>query len=359
MTSFEKKTKNNDSDNNLFIQSIFARCEKTMNNPKKVEKISDADITIPTISNYDLILQYNYNKDQLKKFLKHFKLKLSGSKKETITRIYCYLRLSYFVNKIQKIFRGRIQRKYNLLHGPALTKRDICTNKTDFFTMEDLNEIEYSQFISYKDVDDFIYGFDIISLYNLIQKSGKDVKNPYNRMEIPKNVILNMKTLLRLGKLLNIKIDIDIKDVLTEVTDKKSIELRILTLFQNIDSLGHYSNSVWFTSLSRINLIKFVRELGDIWNYRAQITTETKRAICPPTGDPFRNLSMNYIITEHDLENVRKTILDVLEKIVNSGIDRDSKSLGAYYVLGALTLVNSDAAIAIPWLFQSFSYIQL
>ena len=201
-----------------------------------------------------------------------------------------------------------------------------------------------------------IYGFDIISLYNLIQKSGKDVKNPYNRMDIPKSVILNMKTLLRLGKLLNIKIDIDIKDVLTEVTDKKSIELRILTLFQNIDSLGHYSNSIWFTSLNRVNLIKFVRELGDIWNYRAQITNETKRAICPPNGDPFRNLSMNYIITENDLENVKKSILDVLEKIVNSGIDRDSKALGAYYILGALTLVNPDAAIAIPWLFQSFSY---
>uniref|UniRef100_A0A6C0DRQ4 SAP domain-containing protein n=1 Tax=viral metagenome TaxID=1070528 RepID=A0A6C0DRQ4_9ZZZZ len=356
MTSFEKKTKNNESEHDKFIEVVYGRCEKYMPTSKKVEKINDDDIVIPTSNNYELILHYNYNKDQLKKFLKHYKLRLSGSKKEVIVRIYCFLRLSYYATKIQKVLRGRIQRRYNFLHGPALTKREICTNKTDFFTMEDLNEISYSQFISYKDVDDFIYGFDIISLYNLIQKSGKDVKNPYNRMNIPKNVIVNMKTLLRLGKLLNIKIDIDIKDVLTEVTDKKSIELRILTLFQNIDSLGHYSNSIWFTSLNRINLIKFVRELGDIWNYRAQITNETKRAICPPIGDPFRNLSMNYIITEHDLENVRKSILDVLEKIVNSGVDRDSKSLGAYYVLGALTLVNSDAAIAIPWLFQSFSY---
>jgi hypothetical protein len=357
MTSFEKKTKNNESQHDKFIEIVYGRCEKFMPVLKKVEKINDIDIVIPTSNNYDLILHHNYNKDQLRTFLKHYKLRLSGSKKETTARIYCFLRLSFFATKIQKIFRGRIQRRYNSLHGPALTKREICTNKTDFFTMEELNEIEYSQFISYKDVDDFIYGFDIISLYNLIQKSGRDVKNPYNRMDIPKNVIANMKTLLRLGKLLNIKIDIDIKDVLTEVTDKKSIELRILTLFQNIDSLGHYSNPIWFTSLNRLNLIKFVRELGDIWNYRAQITNEAKRAICPPTGDPFRNLSMNYIITEHELENVKKAILDILEKIVNGGVDRDSKSLGAYYVLGALTLVNPDAAIAIPWLFQSFSYI--
>jgi len=356
MTSVEKKVKNNASDLDTFIQTIFGRCEKNITIPKKVEKINDVDVVIPTYSTHDIILNYNYNKEQLRSFLKHYKLKLTGSKKEAITRIYCFLRLSYFATKIQKLFRGRLQRRYNKLHGPALEKRELCTNKTDFFTMEDLAEISYSQFFSYKDIDDFVYGFDIISLYNLIQKSGKDVKNPYNRTDIPKNVLMNMKTLLRLGKLLNIKIDVDIEDVLTEVTDKKSIELRILSLFQNIDSLGHYSNSVWFTSLNRLNLIKFIREIGDIWNYRAQITNETKRAICPPNGDPFRNLSMNYIITENDLDNVKKAILDVLEKIVNGGIDRDSKSLGAYYVLGALTLVNPDAATNIPWLFQSFSY---
>jgi hypothetical protein len=45
--------------------------------------------------------------------------------------------------------------------------------------------------------------------------------------------------------------------------------------------------------------------------------------------------------------------LEVLEKFVNLGIDQDSKSLGAYYVLGALTLVNESAASTLPWLFQS------
>jgi hypothetical protein len=46
----------------------------------------------------------------------------------------------------------------------------------------------------------------------------------------------------------------------------------------------------------------------------------------------------------------------VLENLVNIGTDKDSKALGAYYVLGALTLVNSDAATSLPWLFQSVNY---
>ena len=354
--NIDKKSKNVETDHEKFINEIYNKCEKTIPVIKKVEKITDEEIIIPTFNNYTFILQHNYNKDQLKSFLKHYKLKLSGTKKESILRIYCFLRLSFYITKIQKIFRGKIQRKIYLLHGPALTKRELCTNQTDFFTMEELNKISYTQFFCYKDIDDFIYGFDIISLYNLILKSGGDVKNPYNRMEIPKKVINDMKSLVRISKLLNVKIDIDIKDVLTEVNDKKSTELRILTLFQNIDSLGHYSNPIWFTSLNRMGLVKFIRELSDIWNYRAQITSEAKRAICPPNGEPFRNISTNYILTEHNIENIKKAILIVLEKIVNCGIDRDSKALGAYYVLGALTLVNESAASSIPWLFQSFSY---
>ena len=44
------------------------------------------------------------------------------------------------------------------------------------------------------------------------------------------------------------------------------------------------------------------------------------------------------------------------EKMVNDGVDSDSKSLGAYYILGALTLVNVNTAISLPWLFQSVSH---
>jgi hypothetical protein len=99
-----------------------------------------------------------------------------------------------------------------------------------------------------------------------------------------------------------------------------------------------------------------VRELTDIWNYRAQLSIEVKREICPPNADPFRNLSMTYIHTEVDINNVKKVILEVLEILVNNGIDTNSRSLGAYYVLAALTLVNEEAALALPWLFQSVSY---
>jgi hypothetical protein len=41
--------------------------------------------------------------------------------------------------------------------------------------------------------------------------------------------------------------------------------------------------------------------------------------------------------------------------IIWSAQNKDDMSLGGYYVLGALTLVNPNAA-ALPWFFQSVTY---
>ena len=358
MTETLKKNKSAESLIDEYMANITSNCEKNMTIVKKPVKISEDNISIPTINNYDEMTRYNYNLSQLKMIAKNYKLKISGNKNQLLTRIYSFLYFSSYIIKIQKIFRGNVARKYKLLHGPAAVNRKLCTNTDDFVTMEPVEEINYHQFISYKDEDNFIYGFDIISLHNLFLKSPdiESIRNPYNRNLIPESVIKTIKSIIKLSRILKIHVNLHYEDDTESIPIEKMIELRALSLFQNIDALGTYSNSQWFLSLNRNQLIRFLRELADIWNYRAQITAETKRSICPPSGDPFRNLNMHYIHTEQNMTNVKKVVLEVLEKIVNSGVDRDSKSLGACYVLGALTLVNQEAATSIPWLFQSFGY---
>lgn len=358
MSDTLKKNKSAESLIDEYMANITLNCEKNMIIVKKPVKISEENISIPTINNYDEITRYNYNLSQLKMIAKNYKLKISGNKNQLLTRIYSFLYFSSYIIKIQKIFRGNVARKYKLLHGPAAINRKLCTNTDDFVTMEPVEEINYHQFISYKDEDGFIYGFDIISLHNLFLKSKdiESIRNPYNRNIIPESVVKTIKSIIKISRILKIHVNLHYEDDTQNVSNEKMVELRALSLFQNIDALGNYSNSQWFLSLNRNQLIKFLRELADIWNYRAQITPETKRSICPPNGDPFRNLNINYVHNEQDMTNVKKVVLEVLEKIVNSGVDRDSKALGACYVLGSLTLVNQEAATSIPWLFQSFGY---
>ena len=356
MSLVNKKNKITSTNMDDYMISISNKYEKIIPVIKNPSKMNDEDIIIPTIHNYNDITKYNYNTSQLKIFTKKYKLKVSGTKKELLSRIFGFLYLSSYIVKIQKVFRGTLQRTLNFLHGPAAMNRKLCTNSSDFITLEPIEEIEYNQFFSYKDVDGFIYGFDIVSLYNLSFNSGVEVKNPYNRSAIPLLVLKNIRSTIKFSSILKKYITLQIEDDTINISGEKVIELRTLALFQNIDALGNYSDPQWFNSLSRNNIIKFVRDLSDIWNYRAQLTNEVKRKICPPNGDPFRNLSMPYIHTEGNMTNVRKVVLEVLEKMVNTGIDQDSRSLGSYYVLGALTLVNETAATSLPWLFQSVSY---
>ena len=269
-------------------------------------------------------------------------------------RIYTYLYLSFFVVKIQKNIKGFLIRKYNFCRGPALLNRSLCNNTNDFFTCDTVSEIKPEQFFSFKDEDGFIYGFDIVSMYNLIDKSEIIIKNPYNRLTIHTSITNNFKSLIRLSKLLNIPICSEIK--IDNLNSKdKTTELRVLDLFQNIDSLGNYTNSSWFMNLTRSQIIKFMRELRDIWTFRLQLTMEIKKSICPPLGDPFLHIN-EIFYPQENMDILRNKVIDILEKLVNTGTTRDYKSLGAYYVLGALTLVSIEAAISLPWLYQSVCY---
>jgi hypothetical protein len=357
------KTKfKNKVDNNLveeYINSITKQCLNKTQIIKKAEKIDDSKLEIPTIYNYNYLMMYNFNSKQLKLFSKYHKIKSSGNKSEQLIRLYTYLYFSSFIIKIQKNFRGCLVRKYKMLHGPAALNRKLCTNQDDFITMEPIEEINYHQFFSYKDEDGFIYGFDLGSLYNLFLKTknteANNFQNPYNRNIIPKSITKNIKSIIKLSKLLKICINLKYEDDTQKLSFEKIVELRALSLFQNIDALGNYSNSHWFLSLNRNELIKFTRELYEIWNYRSQITNDTKHNICP-LGDPFHHFNMFYVHNETNLFNNKNVVLNLLEKLVNTGIDKDSKTLGAYYVLGALTLVNTDAAVSLPWLYQSFCY---
>jgi len=349
-----------------YMNKLVFKYEKNIRMNKKLIKLNndhEQHMTHVTIYDYKKLTEYNYNIQQLKIIAKSYKLKLSGNKKELINRIYIFLFLSSYIIKIQKLFRGRLQRKFNAFFGPALQNREVCTNNTDFVTMEDLKDIPYGQFYSFKDNDGRIYGFDIASIYNLIYKNIDSINiskiggvNPYNRNKIPTFVMIDLKMIIRTSKILKILINLDFENDIGNVSTSKSVEMKALALFQNIDSLGNYSSPEWFLTLNRNQLIKFLRELSDIWNYRAQLSNEVKQNICPPIGDPFRNINISYIMNETDLLNIKKNILDILEKFVNTGIDRDSRTLGSYYVLGALTLVNESAASSLPWLFQSVSF---
>jgi hypothetical protein len=253
-------------------------------------------------------------------------------------------------------------------------------NDTDFYTFDKLSKIRPMELFTYRDNDDKIYGFHIASIFHLIISSYPNITNPYNRSVIPSCVIKNVYEKLVYGSLLGFRVSVKLDDddnVYNDdeaatvasadassaaggggggLTREKQEELFIVDLFQHINTLGNYSDSEWFIALQRTELIRFIRNIHDIWYYRANLTQEMKERICPPNGNPFvlhnAHVNLNVLTLLTDPE-IRTICVSIIDRMVRRGISREDQCLGAFYVLATLTIVNQDARNAMPWLYEA------
>lgn len=318
---------------------------------KKRIKISVDNFNQENFDDVSKLLYYDLNIPQLKILNKKHNLKITGNKNQLLTQIYNYKLFSNISIKIQKNWRLFIRKKLNLLYGPALINRDLCVNDTDFFTLELCKNIPYENFISFKDDENYIYGFDIISIYNLYIKKKKKPLNPYTNKLLPNKIFNNLKTIILYNKFFKISLNVTLNHS-DNILKTQEIEMKAVSLFQELDNLDNYTQVNWLLDLNRLSLIKLIRELYDIWSYRANLTEKVQKEIYPPYGIPFESININNI-SNLSYYSLLKNILIIFEKFIKYGINRESQVLGAYYVLSALTLVSNSAANALPWLYQS------
>lgn len=299
-------------------------------------------MAFPTKTNFTECKFENYTLKQLKDISKTYKLKTSMKKEFLIKNIILFFVKEQNALKIQSIVRRWFVYEWIKSHGSK-----ACVNESDFLTIDPIKTIPFKHFFSFKEKTHdlyHVYGFDIISI-NMLFKN-KNATNPYTRKRVEADVVSRFTKMVRLSKILKLNIILDIKE------DVKPFDLKCLDLFQKINELGHYSNHMWFLELQKRHLIKFIRDLFDIWFYRCQLTNETHLNISP-RGNPFRYINI-YNLQDETEEELKIKILNVMEEMIYYGIDTDSKNLGAYYILGALTITNRNAANALPWLFETF-----
>jgi hypothetical protein len=259
------------------------------------------------------------------------------------------------VTKLQKwyrLFRGFYMYRR---HGPAFWDRTIATNDTDFFSTDPIQDIPGILFLSYKDEQNHVYGFDlrsINSLYTRALQNGETPQNPYTRRDIPSS--LDSKR----DRIMNILIQRGIQTEWIPIqpqTPEQQWRMKVVDLFHKIDELNYYSSPDWFIGLNHNGQIKFYRELFDIWNYRAGLSAEQKHAIVPHHAQKlFRH--MPYSIASQNIATVQKINMNSIRMLITSASDRNDRILGAMYVMTTFTLVNQQARIAYPWLYDSVTF---
>ena len=336
---------------------------------KIVEEETEANVIIYKPNEHEKMKNTRYSLAELRTLCKHYGIKKSGTKPELTHRVYTHLKHSYYIVRIQRIFRNFISAKYRTLCGPGYLHTSECVNDTDFYTFDKLSVIKPTDLFTYRDSDDKIYGFHIASFFHLIISSYPNISNPYNRKMIPASIIRNLYEKLIYGSLLGFRVSVKLDDSEEEepiittptsgastLTREKQEELFIVDLFQHINTLGNYSDSEWFIALQRDDLIRFIRHIHDIWYYRANLTQEMKERISPPNGNPFvlHNAHVNLnVITLLTAAELRTICVSIIERMTRRGISREDQCLGAFYILATLTIVNQNARNALPWLYEA------
>ena len=331
----------------------------TKKNKRNVDlnPLLNKNINFIKINDIDYLLNTNVTVSDLKNILKKLKLTINGNKTEIIFKLYNILKLTLHVKKIQKLWKHYLLKNINNLQGPAKFNRKICNNIEDFYTMEKIHEINPLYFYSFKDSDNFVYGFNLQSIKQMIDK--KQLFNPYNKNKFTKQILSDIYKRIQYNKFLNYNIDKCIEknknDII--VNNENLIRNKTLSLFLYIDEFGYYTDINWFLNLTRRLVIRFIRELYDIWNYRANLTNINKFDFCPwCNGNPFSFINLSFLNNRNISDDTIKLMaLTVIEKFLNPSTDINvgNKSIICMYILSSLTLVSNDAAQSLPWLFDS------
>ena len=289
----------------------------------------------------DIILTlWNYqNKDTAKwkgkrEYINNMNLKTKGEVFDLLLNVYNILKKYNndidIIVKLQKLIKGKPS-KIDKLRGVGFINKKLCNNDTDFFTYDNINEINDRYFYSYKDDNNFIWFFDIRSFQKLIEM---EQNNQYTREELPIESIERSKKLIQLIQL-NASDELDQNDYYKDRS--QVIRQKIIDLFSQIEQYGYECNINWFTSLNMVKLKKLYRSLEDIWNYRLQLDQETKNRLCPPNGLIY-NIPVHEVFNMNNKENIQELIMNETLKFNNASIQEDRKLGHMYFLIGLGTI---------------------
>ena len=289
---------------------------------------------------YNFILGNKIKLKDLKDIKKKYRISCTLNKSETINVLYNLLRIWDKIFMIARAYKSYLIRKY-----VRLQQLERYMNDDDFEQLENLKTYNKLDIMCIRD-DDGVFGFTIESIVRLIKKYKMKAFNPYTRN------LFNLETHKRVHDLYQLRYVLKINKEDTEISYsiEKQLDFKILDVFYQINNLGNYADSDWLDQLNATNLILYLRELQDIWEYRANLSNTVKRDIYTNLN-PFYDVQIGSLRLKSYIM-IKTKVVKVIERFISSS-KRECASLGAFYVLGALTLVNQNAATAIPWLYQS------
>ena len=342
----------------------------------------------------------NYPLPRINASLEHYKIIKTYSSSQFLQAINNIEKLNSFfimllkanqnINKVIKLqrFIKKSLSNYKLkLLGPAFNNRSLCVNDSDFFTLDELKDIPNNEFFSFKDEKNFIYGFHIDSITQLVFKSDEHyfeqfkkkiknkqiiinnnsinlcyhqfikllcnhynkikVLNPYTRFLINNNTKFKIITLYA-------KKEYDINKITTTNNDILPIDMKLfvknkcLEIFQKIDLYGYQTDINWLYNQNTTILKIFYKKLALLWNFEFGLNHEGRYKIAQ-TNHVFNNLH-DIMTSRIDKYNLLDKILEPVNIMVSNGETEPDRQNGCIIILYAIAFINNRCILANPWL---------
>ena len=227
--------------------------------------------------------------------------------------------------------------------GPAANDLSLAVNETELYSLEPVKTIPSIYLFSFADSKKSIWVFDIRTLTYSLAKAVPQ-QNPYNRETLSPGIMKRLHS--RIAWLRSRKYQIIYTN--TEVLTPEQIwNQHVLDYFLKIEALGYYVSSDWFHEMRIEQHATFYERLRTLWDWKLGLSLAEKAAIVPGHGGLFRIVARDYLFKS--LRWWQTNSICLIEKFVSGSEVREKQTLGALYVLMALTAVSPAAAAALPW----------
>jgi hypothetical protein len=259
------------------------------------------------------------------KTLRHLEVQISGNKEQLVSILKKTLKEMNLIK---------------LAYDDPIGK---CNNNADFYDFVDLDKIPKEYLFIFMCSDNMLYGMDIRSMHSYFQELERDArlmekpveyKNPYNRQFMSSKTICAYRS--RVTELNKNGFALKYPDEEHDPQDKMTF--RVLEIFHTIYNYGYAVDASWFLKMTRQDLLNWYWVMEDVWNRRLGLTSAVKRNIVPADIHIF-NRAEYYNIREKSLIELQNIMIEKIDKMVNSGIDRDNRINGIHYVLIGITEV--------------------
>lgn len=267
----------------------------------------------------------NLNYAKLIKTLRHLEVQIGGNREQLVSLLKRTLRES-----------GLIKSAYE-------NPMEKCNNSADFYDFVDLDQIPKEYLFVFMCGDGMLYGMDIRSMYTYFQELERDAKlmektveykNPYNRQMMSSKTICAYR-----GRVVELtKSGKPLKYPDEERNPEDQMTFKVLEIFHTIYNYGYAVDASWFLKMNRQDLLNWYWVMEDVWNRRLGLSLAVKRNIVPNDIHIF-NRAEYYNIREKTLIELQEIMIEKINKMVNSGIDRDNRINGIHYILIGITEV--------------------